>query len=217
MGAKLAIPHSRPTVLANPANTFEDDFETANTSKWATITGAPPVAGTYKKNGSNGLLISPASSAKSVGTSTGKWAQTGLPFFSAAMWIQFKAFSAGLSQSVMTIANTGNADNLDILLNSTTQAWTFDLKAADQIVTSVVPSLDTWYRLRAKGDYSGTTWTADLMIDATYLGRCTSTGEIARSTRSVIVGEPTNTDRTNSFWADDFRIVCAASDPGWLV
>lgn len=216
MGAKFAVPHVRPRTLVNPANTFEDDFETANTSKWATIVGSPPVAGTYAKNGSNGLLISPANSSKSVGTSTGKWAQSGLPFFSAAMWIQFKAFSAGKSQSVLTVANIDNLDNVDIALDATTQGWAFDVKNADKITSLVVPSLDVWYRLRVKGDFSGTTWTSELMIDAASLGVVVSTGKSAKSTRSAIVGDSANTDRTNSFWVDDFRIVCAAADPGWL-
>ncbi len=217
MSGKLLTPHSRLVPLNNPANTFEDTFETGDTSKWASVTGAPPVAATYAKNGSNGVLLSPANSAKSIATSTGKWTQSGLPFFSAAMWVQFKAFSAGKSVSVLTVANTLNADNIDIYLDPTTQAWTFDVKNADKIVTSLVPSLNVWYRLRLKGDFSTTTWTSQLMIDTIELGTCISTGESVRSTRSAAIGEPANTDRTSSFWADDFRIVCAASDPGWLV
>lgn len=217
MSGVLVAPHSRLVPLNNPANTFEDTFETGDTSKWPTIVGAPLVGATYAKNGSNGVLISPANSSKSIASSTGKWAQTGLPFFSAAMWVQFKAFSAGKSQSVLTIANTNNLDNVDIYLDATTQAWTFDVKNADKIITSLVPSLNVWYRIRSKADFSGTTWTSQFMVDTIELGTCTSTGESAKSTRSVIIGEPTNTDRTNSFWADDFRIVCAAADPGWLV
>lgn len=213
MSAGLTVVRARD-LLDITKQTFFDDWSSGDNTKWPTIGGAPPVSATFGRTG-NGVQIKPAASAKNLGSSTGKFAQTH-PWGSFSLWFNFATLPlAAHTAQILTVANTNNVQNFDCYIEATSQKLWFDLVNADALNTGVSITSAVWHNLQGRILFGATTTTAHCLLDGVDIGSMQSTGQTPSSMRSCIIGDTTTAD-TFEMWVDDFRLTVADIDPGWI-
>ena len=217
--AQAATTRTRPVADTVPVadavdrgGRFTDAFESGTTAAWPTVTGAPPVLTAAAATGTYGLRLSPANSAKQVGTSTTKWPQTE-GWAALAFRVRFNALpTIGTSADIITLSNGLTVNNFDFYVRSTTGTFTWDVLGTDFIDTGIVPVLGVWYTVEARVWYGSTVYTAEVRINGAAQGTVTSVGQTATFVRSMSFGASATT-KTYEFDLDDVQINVLAGQP----
>jgi hypothetical protein len=210
-----------PETPSGAAETFFDNWETGNNTKWTNVTGAPVVSATSAYAGSYGVRLAPVNSDSSLGTSTTKWTQTGRPWFSFIMKFKFVSLpivGSAEGASLITIQNLTQIANADIFLNKDSLKIIFDLHGPSFEFwdSEVIPVVGQWYTVRLRGDFSGTTWSLQCRVDDIIGPTIYSPGRAASSTRALRLGPVGSVAQTWTMDVDDLRIVVDNQDVGWL-
>lgn len=209
-----------PKTTSGVTETFFDDFELGNTSKWVTVTGAPPVSSTSAKSGGFGVRLQPALSDKSLGTSTTKWTQTGRPYFSftGAFRIVTAASGTDKTVSLVTIQNLLQVVNVDLFVDNSTGRLFLDLQGPTEILdTGITPIVNRWYTIKIRGYFGGPRYWTALQIDGIdFPALFSNTDAAPSSTRALRLGPTGITTQTWTADLDDIKIQVDNQEIGWI-
>lgn len=90
---------------------------------------------------------------------------TGQTHWSARMYVRYPtSLPGGATASIFSVVQATGVDDFTFFFNPAISQLQWDLNTLD-LGRSAVIIPDRWYLIQARGDYSGSTWRADVRID----------------------------------------------------